>query len=394
MRPKPPANGKRVWLERIPVLWYRLGFFSKVTARNIFRYKRRFVMTLVGVAGCSALLVTAFGLRDSIGGVADLQYESIVKYDVRVYLRDITTDEQRADLSAVMPEAHFYVREEAVTASSASGGLLASLVIPDTPENLPDYINLYSPATGEPVPMTSRSVLITEKLARVMGVSNGGSFSITYSDGKEYTADVTGIVANYIQHFIYMSPGIYTEIFDEEPYPNSLLLSHKNGRELAAPMLENNNVRAVMHNNDIKAQIGDSTDAMGIVTIVLIVLACALAFVVLFNLTNINISERIRELATLKVLGFNDVELAMYIYRENGVITLLGIVLGIVGGIFLHGYVITTVEIDVLKFPIIIHPQSYILAGVLSLAFAVFVNFVMNGRLARIDMVESLKNVE
>jgi len=242
--------------------------------------------------------------------------------------------------------------------------------------------------------MTSRSVLITEKLARVMDVSIGGSFTITCSDGRTYTADVTGIVDNYIQHFIYMSPGIYSEMFDETPYPNSALLFYENGRELAASLLENDHVRGVIRNDDLKTQIGDSTDAMGIVTIVLIVLACALALVVLFNLTNINISERIRELGTIKVLGFNDTELAMYIYRENGAVTLLGIVLGIVGGIFLHAYVITTVEIDILKFPIIIHPQSYILAGVLSLAFAIFVNFAMNYRLARIDMVESLKNVE
>ena len=394
MRPKSPAKGKRVWLERIPVLWKRLGFFSKVTARNVFRYKKRFIMTLIGVAGCSALLVTAFGLRDSIGGVADLQYENIVQYDARAYLRDITTAEQRTELDTIIPAAHIYIREESVTANGISGGLPASLVVPDVPSNMSDYINLYSPTTGETVPMTSQSVLVTEKLARIMGVSIGGSFTITCSDGRAYTADVTGIVANYIQHFIYMSPGIYVETFDEEPYPNSAFLIYENGREFSTLLLENDNVRAVMHNDDLKAQIGDSTDAMGIVTIVLIVLACALALVVLFNLTNINISERIRELATIKVLGFNETELAMYIYRENGAVTLLGIILGIVGGIFLHGFVITTVEIDVLKFPIIIHSQSYILASVLSLIFAVFVNFMMYYRLARIGMVESLKNVE
>ncbi|MCL2677624.1 MAG: ABC transporter permease, partial [Clostridiales bacterium] len=164
--------------------------------------------------------------------------------------------------------------------------------------------------------------------------------------------------------------------------------------DYASPLLENENVRAVIHNSELLSQIGDQTDAMDFVVVVLIVLACALALVVLFNLTNINIAERLRELATIKVLGFNDGELAMYIYRENGAVTVIGVLLGLLGGVLLHGYVLTSVEIDILKFPSIIHPQSYVIAVVLSLVFAVFVNLVMNYRLARIDMVESLKNVE
>ena len=394
MRPRPPARGKRVWLERISLIWNRLGFFSKVTARNIFRYKKRFIMTLVGVAGCSALLLTAFGLRDSIGNVADLQYGSIVEYDARAYLKDITTDGQRAKLEAALPGAHLFIREETVTAKGADGGLSASLIVPDAPESLNRFFNLYSPQTGEAVGLPSSGVLITEKLARVMGVEVGGGITMTYSDGRAYAVTVAGIVDNYVFHFIYISPAYYKELFSEDPYPNSALVFYENGRDFAAPLLGNGDVRAVVHNDDLISQIGDSADAMGIVTIVLIVLACALALVVLFNLTNINISERIRELATIKVLGFNDTELAMYIYRENGLVTLLGVILGLVGGIFLHGYVIGTVEIDLLKFPRIIYPQSYAFAVVLSLVFAVFVNVAMNYKLARIDMVESLKNVE
>ena len=394
MRPKAPTKGKRVWLEKISFIWNRLGFFSKVTARNIFRYKRRFIMTLVGVAGCSALLLTAFGLRDSIGDVANLQYGDIVEYDARAFLKEIVTDKQRDELNAVLPDAHLYIREEAVTANGTSGGLPASLIVPDNSGDLNDYINLYSPETGEPAPMTSHGVLVTEKLARVMGVRTGGSFTMTYSDGRTYTAVITGVVDNYIQHFIYMSPDVYTEMTGGEAYPNSVLLSYENDRDSVAPLMENGDVRAVIRNDDLRTQVGDQTDAMGIVTIVLIVLACALALVVLFNLTNINISERIRELATIKVLGFYDTELALYIYRENGAVTLLGVILGLVGGIFLHGFVITTVEIDLLKFPHFIHPQSYVFAVALSLAFAVFVNITMNYKLSRIDMVESLKSVD
>jgi len=242
--------------------------------------------------------------------------------------------------------------------------------------------------------MTSKSVLLTDKMSKVIGVSAGDSFTITLGDGKAFTAEVTGIVENYLQHYIYMSPDIYTELFKNEPYPNNVLIFSENTRELSSVLLENEDVRTVIQNEELLSLINESSDAMGFVTIVLIVLACALALVVLFILTNINISERIRELATIKVLGFNDAEMAMYIYRENAVITLLGILLGLISGIFLHAFVLTSVEIDILKFPLIIYPGSYILAVLISVAFAVFVNIVMSRKLMRIDMVESLKAVE
>jgi len=394
MRPKPPSKGKRVWLERIPLIWNRIGFLSKVTARNILRYKKRFIMTLVGVAGCSALLITAFGLRDSLGGVGALQYEVVISYDARAYLKNITTEKQRAELVALLPENHLFIREEALTATGEKEGLPAAVIIPDSPERLTDYLSLSAPDTGRRLSMAADSVIITEKLARVMEVGVGDKFTMTTGEGRKYTAVVAGIAENYIHHYIYMAPGVYTETFGEAVYPNSVLIFYDDGREFAAPLLENSDVRAIIHNDDLMSQVDDSTDALGIVTIVLIVLACALAFVVLFNLTNINISERIRELATIKVLGFYNNELALYIYRENAVVTLLGIVLGLLGGVALHGFVITTVEVDILKFPKLIHPQSYVFAILLSIAFAVFVNLVMSFKLARINMVESLKSGE
>jgi len=244
------------------------------------------------------------------------------------------------------------------------------------------------------VSMSDKSVIITDKLARVMGVGANESFTMTMNDGRTYTVDVTNVVDNYLQHFVYMSPRVYSELFGKELYANSVILFYENGREFSVPLLANDSVRALIHSDEIKSQVGNQTDAMGIVTYVLIVLACALAFVVLFNLSNINISERTRELATIKVLGFYDSELSMYVFRENGIVVVLGILLGLIGGFFLHGFVLATVEIDVLKFPQIIHPLSYIIAVVLSLAFAVFVSLVMNFKLTKIDMVESLKSVE
>jgi putative ABC transport system permease protein len=237
-------------------------------------------------------------------------------------------------------------------------------------------------------------VLITEKLSRVAGVEAGGSLSVTLSDGRTYTVGVTGVVDNYILHYIYMSPDVYGDVFGAAPNPNSAFVFCDDGRDFAAKLLENSDARAIVYNDELKARISDSTDALGVVTVVLIVLACALAFVVLFNLTYINISERVRELATIKVLGFHDTELAMYVYRENAVVTLLGIVLGLIGGVFLFDYVIASVEIDVLKFPKTLYLRNYVIAAALSVVFAVFVNLVMSFKLARIDMVESLKNVE
>ena len=394
MRPKSPPEGKRVLIERMTFIWNRLGFFSKVTARNIFRYKRRFIMTLIGVAGCTALLLTAFGLRDSVGSVGTLQYEKIVDYTSRAYIKEITTAEQRNELDSLLSETYMYIREESFTAKTKNSNYSASLIVPETAEELNRYINFNSSKTGEIIPLESDGVLITEKLAREAGISAGDNFDITDSDGKIYTVKITGIVENYVQHFIYMSPDIYFEVFDSQPLFNGIIAITGNHAEFAGTLLTNENVRAVVNTDSIKANINDSTDALKIVTVVLIILACALAFVVLFNLTNINITERTRELATIKVLGFYDSELAMYVYRENGVVTALGILLGIGVGIQLLGFVLTAAELDMLMFPHTIDVMSYILAVVLSIVFATFVNLAMNYKLFRIDMVESLKNVE
>ncbi|MCL2775681.1 MAG: ABC transporter permease [Oscillospiraceae bacterium] len=393
MRPKSPPAGKRVLIEKITFIWNRLGFTGKVTARNIFRYKNRFIMTLVGVAGCSALLLTAFGLRDSVGGVGTLQYENIMKYNSRAYLKDITTSEQRNEIDSLitgLTDDYMYIREESVIVSNFS----ASLIVPETPEKLSDFINLCSRKTGKPAPFTSDGVLLTEKLAREIGVSAGGSFSMTTGDGKIHTVKVTGVVENYILNYVYMSPDTYKELIGTEPLFNSIIADAVNSSEFSETLLTDGNVRAVVNTDDLKSNIDESTDALRIVTVVLIVLACALALVVLFNLTNINITERIRELATIKVLGFYDSELAMYVYRENGIVTAMGILLGIIGGVWLNGFVLGTAEPDTIMFPHIINLPSYIFAVVLSGIFAVFVNVIMGYKLSGIKMVESLKSVE
>ena len=394
MRPKSPAIGKKVFLERFTYIWDRLSFFSKVTARNVFRYKKRFIMTLFGIMGCSAILLTAFGLRDSIGAVADLQYDNIIKYDVRVYLKDITKDQQKEQLINILVGDYLFIREESVTITGANRGFSVSMIIPEKTESIGEFVDLSSPYTKEKVSMSRNSILLTEKLAREIEVAVGDSFNIVLSDGRTYTTKVTGIVDNYVTHFLYLSSDMYFEIFGEEVYNNGLMINNQNVRDFANLLLENENVRVLLYKEELKSYVSDSTDAMSVVTVVLIVLACALALIVLFNLTNINIAERTRELATMKVLGLYDNELSTYIYSENVVVTILGIMLGLIGGILLHRFVLTSVEIDVLKFPKIIYFHSYVYAISLSVVFAIFVNFVMNYKLKAINMVESLKSVE
>jgi putative ABC transport system permease protein len=430
MRPKSPKTGKQLLLEKIPFIWNALGFISKVTARNIFRYKRRFFMTLAGIAGCAALLLTAFGLRGSIGSVAPLQYGEggIIAYDAKVYLKDITRPEQRTALAALLPESRRYIREESVKVNAGALGrganaagegntvdpgngaksapeMTVSLVVPEgastllvpvdsglSAASLEGFVQLLSPETGGTVPIPAQGVLLTEKAARALQVSPGDPITLTGVDNKDAVrTTVSGIVENYIFHYMYMAPEQYAQLFGQELHPNGLFLRGEFDREA---LLKEENVRAVALTTDLLAIIADSTDALGVVTIVLLVLACALAFVVLFTLTVININERTRELATIKVLGFQDTETAFYTYRENVAVTCIGIGLGLVGGIFLNTFVLSSIEVDILKFPHDIYPMSFLLAAALSLVFALLVNAMMYRKLVAIDMVESLKSVD
>jgi len=390
MRPKPPARGRRVLLERITPLWSRMGFFSKVTARNLFRYKRRFFMTLVGVAGCAALLLTAFGLRDSIAAISPLQFDQIINYQARAFLGAPVTDGLREEIDGTV----LAVSEEAVTVTGPDADLDANLLVPETNDELGEFVQLHDWRTGAAFTLSDDVVLLTDKLADEIGATVGQQVDISRADEDPVTVTVSGIIENYVGHNVYLSTSKYEELFDETPAFTSLLIQTDDAAGVSETLLTRDDVFAVANIADQQAQLSDSTDALGVVTVVLVVLACALALVVLFNLTNINILERTRELATLKVLGFSPGELAMYVYRENFLVIALGIALGLLGGIFLHRFVLATVEIDIARFPIIIKGWSFVYSILLSAVFAVFVNLVMNRKLNRIDMVESLKAVE
>ena len=402
MRPKSPKAGKRVLLERIPFIWNRMGFISKVTSRNIFRYKRRFFMTLAGVAGCTALLLVAFGLRDSIGSVAQVQFEDISIYDFQLHLRNVN-DVQQDELRQYINEDgdSLFIRTITANAHTYVGGFSATVIIPQDFSSLPNFVNLITPSrgffargSGEQIQLHlyryQDGVFVTEKLAREMDVQVGDYFFLTAGDGLSYRVRVAGIVENYVLHYIYMPPDYYMGLFGREFVPNGMFATGI----VDTTIQYHDSVLALVNTAFMRDNLSNQTDALGVVTIVILVMACILAFVVLFNLTEINIIERMREIATIKVLGFYDIETAMYLYRENMIVTIMGITLGLVGGVALNGFVLTTVEIDLLKFPHIIYPSSFLLAIGLSVLFALLVNIATYHRLIGIDMVTALKNVE
>jgi len=376
-------------------------------------------MTLAGVAGCTALLLTAFGLGDSIGSVARLQFGDIAVYDARVHTRELSYACQAELIVLSMqpglvelgawyqssahvlqpprPAETLFIRAMAADAHTLTGGFSATVIVPEDMNRLPDFINLATPSfgflgrVGEAITPTQDGVLVTEKLAREMGINAGDSFTITFGDGWSYTIQAAAIVENYLLHYIYMPPEYYARLFARPLRHNGLFIT---GDVDIQTLREHPSVLAITNTAWLRDNLTEQTDALGIVTIVLMVMACILALVVLFNLTEINILERMRELATIKVLGFQDTQAAMYLYRENMVVTVMGILLGLVVGVFLNGYILTTVEIDMLKFPHVIFPVSFVMASGISVLFALVVNLLTYRKLVGIDMVMSLKSVE
>ncbi|MBC1400763.1 FtsX-like permease family protein [Listeria booriae] len=405
MRPKAPKNGKRILLERVGFIWNRMNFTSKVTARNIFRYKQRMLMTILGVAGCTALLVTGYGLKDSIGDIVPLQYGQIMKYDAVVVLDNNATKTPLQDYNdtientsnvksaADVSQKNMTVVEKGV----ANQG--ATLITPKSTANFSDYIVLRDRKSHDPVPLTNQGAVISEKLAKLYSVTAGDSLTIRDGDNNSYKIKVTGITETYAMHYIYVTPDYYKQVFNNGPEYNTQLLQLKKTDtkwedSFAEKLLKNPAVLAVTFTDTASNAFGNTMDSLDVVIIVLIISAAALAFIVLYNLTNINVSERIRELSTIKVLGFYPKEVTMYVYRENIILSVMGILVGFVLGIFLHGFVTSTAEVDMLMFSPTIHMMSFVYAALLTLLFSTLVMIVMHIKLKRVDMIEALKSVE
>ncbi|WMJ88096.1 FtsX-like permease family protein [Anaerocolumna sp. MB42-C2] len=404
MRPAAPKSGKRVILERIPFLWKHLSFTTKATVRNLLRYKKRFFMTVFGIGGCMSLLLVGFGLKDSIGAMSDIQYVELWHQDVSLMTKDDAENSgaekllQQLGQDSRIKEAAS-VLDLAVNAGNGKLMKSVSLIVPKNTDSINDYIEFRNRKTHKSVPLTDGGVLITEKLADLLKISVGDNILIKENDTKSITVKVNGIVENYMLHYIFMTPELYERLYEKSPDYNKIYLKFKNKINLneklfASDILRNNVISSINFTSEFIKQINDMLKNLNLVVYVLIIAAGLLAFIVLYNLNNINISERKRELATLKVLGFKDMEVAAYVYRENSIITVIGALSGIIMGIGLHRLVILTTEIDSIMFGRQIKLISYLLSIMLTFLFSALVNYVMFYKLRKIDMVESLKSVE
>lgn len=404
MRPKSPKVGKRIFLERIPFVWNRMNFTSKVTARNIMRYKSRFFMTVIGVAGCTALILTGFGLKNSIGVIADKQFGDISKYDMLAVLSEEGTVHQRADTvsfiesseltESAMPELQTTIEVSDISGENKQNDIY--MVVPRSAEDLKTYIDLRERKSGNPIELTDDGVVITEKMSEKLSVSVGDQVVIT-DNHKEYTVKICGISENYVYDYMYMSPECYENVYGKQVRCNMIVVkmtepTKENQGALGEFCLNDSNIAAVSFVNVENFQ--DTIKSLDTIVLVLILCAGLLAVVVLYNLTNINVAERVREIATIKVLGFYNSETCAYVYRENIVLTLVGIAVGLVLGVVLHRFVILTIEIDKIMFSREISFIGFMLSALLTALFAAIVNFVMYFKIKGIDMVESLKSVE
>ncbi len=406
MLPKAPKAGKRILLERVTPIWSRLKFTQKVPARNLIRYKKRFFMTVIGIAGCTARLVTGFGIRDSISDIVGIQYGELCGYNLIVGLKsedaledpellEILEDEGRVQNSlAVLQDAGSVVPDGGDPADDIT------IFVPSDTGRLPDFFRFRHRGSGAPVEYSESSVIITEKLSERQHLKAGDIITVKNQDGIEAGFTITDICENYVQHLLYVSPAAYEEAFGVKPEMNSLLcLLPEEGPEggedaLTTELLKCGDVAMTMSTEELSRSFNNSISSINYIVVVLIISAGALAFVVVYNLTNINITERVKELATIKVLGFYESEVAAYVYRETAALTVIGTAAGLLLGIALHQFVIRTAEVDMVMFGRSIYAPSYLLAAVLTVLFSVLVNLVMYRKLARISMVESMKAPE
>ena len=403
MRPRAPKAGKRVFLEYIRPLWRHLSFTWKVTMRNLFRYQRRFWMTVIGIGGCTALIVTGFGLHNSIFDILDKQFDEVFLYDATVGLEDHLTDRQWNIVTSYLDESEAVEQwlpsyQESVDASTDSRTVEAvTLFAVSDQEEFSRFVDLRHRLDDAPVALEDGGVVISEKLAELLGVGVGDS--ITLDGDSRVTAPVTDIVENYVQHYVYLTEDYYTQLFQEDISDNVLLLSYADNNseisdQVSTALMAMNGVASYSYIATVRDTFTESMNSVDYAVMIIIVAAAALAFVVLYNLTNINITERTRELATLKVLGFYDGETSAYVYRENIFLTLFGIVLGLFLGRLLHSWLVLTVEVDMVMFGRTAPPYAYILAAVLTVIFSLAVNVAAHFKLKKVDMVESLKTVE
>ncbi len=401
MQPKAPKPGKRVLLEKIPFFWKHLSFIRKVTVRNIFRYKKRFFMTIFGIAGCTALILTGFGIKDAISEILPNQYEKVYQYDMQIGLVSGIEIQDLENFVGTLQEKPEINR---IVEARMTAGLLqkdqneqeVQIIIPKE-DNLKEVIRLADSKTKQEICLQEGKIAITEKVAQLLKVKKGDTIFLKDAEENQHELEISDVVENYIYHYIYMPRKLYEEYYGQ--YETNVLfvqdtIEKEQEDNLAKELLKEENISNISLNSDIEDMMQDAMHSLNYVVIVLIVSAGMLAFVVLYNLSNVNISERIRELATIKVLGFYDKEVYQYVTRETVILTIIGIFLGLLGGYFLNYFIMGTCEINVLRFSKEIHLLSYIYAIILTILFTTIVNIATYFALKKIDMIESLKSIE
>lgn len=401
MLPRAPKAGKRILLERVGPVWRRMSFIWKVTARNLFRYKKRLLMTVVGIAGCTGLLLTGYGVRDAVEEIVTTQFNQVYAYNAFVGLKGGAV---KPGLEAMLNDKTKFTAwtldSSKTTDVSANGKTMsASLFVPKNPEAIKAFIHLNDRVSRAEVPFGENSVVVTEKLSKQLRVGTGDRITVKNSAGREVSFRVTGVTENYVYHYVYISPSLYRSVMGEAPDYNEVLAmtpvtDDAARKTLSQEMMEQEGVGTFTYTKDITGKYDDMIRSMNLIVLVLIISAGMLAFIVLYNLTNINVTERQRELATIKVLGFYDKEVSAYIFRETALLTVIGCVLGLGLGILLNQFVVETAEVDMIMFGRVIKPLSYVWSAAFTLLFGLIVNLVMYRKLKRIDMVESLKSVD
>lgn len=403
MRPKAPKAGRRVLLERIPFIWKKLSFTSKVTVRNLFRYKKRFFMSVIGIAGSGALLVTAFGLNDSIFGIIEKQFGDIWQMDVQAYVYEAMPLADMQELLGKNPanddfdSVMFCLDSQMECKNGGRSQSGVHLLGVESAESMAGRINLHN--GGAPVTLDDSGVVVTAKLAETLSIKAGDEINMR-TGGEDHFMRVIGIADNYVYHYVYITAAYYETVFGKAMQYNGLMGNLKDGLTdetmdaMSTQLLSDSRMYTVRTIESIYASVWDSLSILNYVVLVLILGSGMLTFVVMLNLTNINIGERMRELATLRVLGFYDKEMYAYIFRENNALSVIGAFVGLVFGKIMHLFVIRTCEVDMVMFVRSAKPLSYVYAFALTIAFSLIVNLLMRPKVRAIDMVESLKSAE
>lgn len=405
LQPKPPEAGSKVLLERIHPIWNRMSFTHKVTVRNIFRYKKRMLMTIFGVCGSVTLIFAGFSVQHSISGVKDRQFGDIMKYDLIVAQNNGLDEEQTAEINALLTsdeiKSQIPIHYETVskTAGKNNDSQEIKLIVSNDADTLSDYIELRSRSSGEAIKLSDDGCVITERLAKLLGIKVGDIFEITDEEKNTQTLKVADITEMYTGHFIFMNRTCYESAFSEKYTSNAHLVtlndrSSDNAKIQASRFIELDGVKGVVQNTTLTNQIDTIVHSLNKIMQILIIVAVLLAVVILYNLTNINVSERIRELSTIKVLGFYDKEVTMYIYRETILLTVIGILVGFVFGDALYRYIIDIVPPDDVMFNPTLGTKAFIIPVIVITVITLILGLMINRRLKNVDMLEALKSVE